>query len=228
MKNTIAFSLLCCNLAFMPLTAQQMTAFEKVGQGEESVQEFFPGEHRARPVMGAYTDSERMGLFSGGQDLGGSSGWYTDTRWGDLGDGTFANPILNGDYSDPDVIRVGRKYYMTCSEFHFMGMNILESDDMVNWKIIGRIFDRMDLDGYSGMDKYGTGLTLSRRQILDVRMYAERRAVHVHGHRPGRPVESALPSKECIGLGRPVPIMGRRRASLHRTKPVGRRPHHHP
>ena len=36
-----------------------------------------------------------------------------------------------------------------------MGMNILESDDMVNWKIIGRIFDRMDLDGYSGMDKYG-------------------------------------------------------------------------
>ena len=157
MKNTIAFSLLCCNLAFMPLTAQQMTAFEKVGQGEESVQEFFPGEHRARPVMGAYTDSERLGLFSGGQDLGGSSGWYTDTRWGDLGDGTFANPILNGDYSDPDVIRVGRKYYMTCSEFHFMGMNILESDDMVNWKIIGRIFDRMDLDGYSGMDKYGNG-----------------------------------------------------------------------
>ena len=116
MKNTIAFSLLCCNLAFMPLTAQQMTAFEKVGQGEESVQEFFPGEHRARPVMGAYTDSERMGLFSGGQDLGGSSGWYTDTRWGDLGDGTFANPVLNGDYSDPDVIRVGHKCYMTCSE----------------------------------------------------------------------------------------------------------------
>ena len=38
-----------------------------------------------------------------------------------------------------------------------MGMNILESDDMVNWKIIGRIFDRMDLDGYSGMDKYGNG-----------------------------------------------------------------------
>ena len=46
MKNTIAFSLLCCNLAFMPLTAQQMTAFEKVGQGEESVQEFFPGKVR--------------------------------------------------------------------------------------------------------------------------------------------------------------------------------------
>ena len=31
----------------------------------------------------------------------------SDLRWGDLGDGTFANPVLNADYSDPDVIRVG-------------------------------------------------------------------------------------------------------------------------
>lgn len=81
----------------------------------------------------------------------------TDLRWGDLGDGTFANPILNGDYSDPDVIRVGSKYYMTCSEFHFMGMPVLESDDMVNWKIIGRVFSRINLDGYSSMAKYGNG-----------------------------------------------------------------------
>lgn len=48
-----------------------------------------------------------------------------DCRWGDLGDGTFANPVLNADYSDPDVIRVGDRYYMTCSEFHFMGMPVL-------------------------------------------------------------------------------------------------------
>ncbi|MDE6430329.1 MAG: family 43 glycosylhydrolase, partial [Duncaniella sp.] len=60
-------------------------------------------------------------------------------RWGDLGDGTFANPVLNADYSDPDIIRVGDKYYLTCSEFHFMGMPILESDDMVNWRIIGQV-----------------------------------------------------------------------------------------
>lgn len=79
MKNTIAFTFLCCSLSFTPLAAQQMTAFEKVGSGAESVQEFFPGEHRARPVLGDYTNSGRMGLFSGGQDLGGSSGWYTDT-----------------------------------------------------------------------------------------------------------------------------------------------------
>ena len=27
--------------------------------------------------------------------------------WGDQGNGTYINPILNADYSDPDVIRVG-------------------------------------------------------------------------------------------------------------------------
>ena len=80
-----------------------------------------------------------------------------DYRWGDLGNGTFANPVLNADYSDPDVIRVGDKYYMTCSEFHFMGMPILESDDMVNWRIIARVHDHINLPGFSEMKKYGGG-----------------------------------------------------------------------
>ncbi|MCC8113046.1 MAG: glycoside hydrolase 43 family protein [Bacteroidales bacterium] len=78
-------------------------------------------------------------------------------RWGDLGDGTFANPVLNADYSDPDVIRVGDKYYLTCSEFHFMGMPILESTDMVNWRVIARVHDSLASDGYADMEKYGEG-----------------------------------------------------------------------
>ena len=80
-----------------------------------------------------------------------------DARWGDLGDGTFANPVLNADYSDPDVIRVGEKYYMTCSEFHFMGMLILESDDMVNWRIIGKVYDRLDFPKFYTNEKYAGG-----------------------------------------------------------------------
>ena len=137
--------------------AQTPTAFVKVGDGDDKVQEFFPGEHRGRPVLGDYTNAGKMGLFSGGQDLGGSTGWYADPRWGDLGDGTFANPVLNADYSDPDVIRVGDKYYMTCSEFHFMGMPVLESDDMVNWRIIARVHDSINFPGFSDMQKYGGG-----------------------------------------------------------------------
>ena len=80
-----------------------------------------------------------------------------DTRWGDQGDGTYVNPVLLSDYSDPDVIRVGKKYYMTCSEFHYMGMPILESDDMVNWRIIGQIYHRFDNEEFDNMTGYGQG-----------------------------------------------------------------------
>lgn len=56
----------------------------------------------------------------------------------DNGDGTYLNPILYADYSDPDVIRVGDDFYMTASSFsHFPGLPILHSKDLVNWTIIG-------------------------------------------------------------------------------------------
>jgi beta-xylosidase len=77
--------------------------------------------------------------------------------WGDQGNGTYINPILNADYSDPDVIRVGEKYYMVCSEFHFMGMPVLESDDMVNWKIISQVYSKIDFPEYDSSKRYGAG-----------------------------------------------------------------------
>ncbi len=77
--------------------------------------------------------------------------------WGDQANGTYINPLLNADYSDPDVIRVGNKYFMVCSEFHFMGMPVLESDDMVNWKIVGKVYENLDFPGYDTNEKYGRG-----------------------------------------------------------------------
>ncbi|PKQ66011.1 beta-xylosidase [Labilibaculum manganireducens] len=79
------------------------------------------------------------------------------SSWGDQENGTYINPVLNADFSDPDVIRVGTKYYMVCSEFHYMGMTIQESDDMVNWKIAGRIFGRINIPSYDKMERYGSG-----------------------------------------------------------------------
>jgi len=35
----------------------------------------------------------------------------------DNGDGTYKNPVLHADYSDPDVIRIGDDYYMVASSF---------------------------------------------------------------------------------------------------------------
>ncbi|CAM3404545.1 glycoside hydrolase 43 family protein [Flavobacterium chungbukense] len=56
----------------------------------------------------------------------------------DNGDGTYTNPIIHADYSDPDVVRVGDDYYMTASSFNCIpGLPILHSKDLVNWKIIG-------------------------------------------------------------------------------------------
>lgn len=63
---------------------------------------------------------------------------YVSQVWqSDKGDGTYTNPILYADYSDPDVIRVGNHYYMTASSFNCTpGMPILHSTDLVNWEII--------------------------------------------------------------------------------------------
>ena len=59
----------------------------------------------------------------------------------DNGNGTYTNPILHADYSDPDVIRVGDDYYMTASSFNRVpGLPILHSKDLVNWKIIANVF----------------------------------------------------------------------------------------
>lgn len=78
-------------------------------------------------------------------------------EWGDQGDGTYRNPVLNADFSDPDVIRVGEKFYMVASDFHFMGMQVLESDDMVNWRYVSQIYRRIDEPGWYANQHYAGG-----------------------------------------------------------------------
>ena len=59
----------------------------------------------------------------------------------DNGDGTYKNPIIHADYSDPDVTRVGGDFYMTASSFNAVpGLPILHSKDLVNWRIINHVF----------------------------------------------------------------------------------------
>ena len=56
----------------------------------------------------------------------------------DQGNGTYKNPVINADYSDPDAIRVGDDYYLISSSFnHVPGLPILHSKDLVNWTLIG-------------------------------------------------------------------------------------------
>ena len=59
-------------------------------------------------------------------------------------DKTYTNPILYADYSDPDVIRVGDRFVMVASSFHFSpGIPVLESRDLVHWRIAGNVLPHL-------------------------------------------------------------------------------------
>lgn len=76
----------------------------------------------------------------------------------DNGDGTFTNPIIDADYSDPDVIRVGDDYYLVASSFsNFPGLPILHSKDLVNWKIICHAVIKYPIDQFS-KPQHGGGI----------------------------------------------------------------------
>ena len=91
--------------------------------------------------------------------------------WGDQLNGTYKNPVLNADFSDPDVIRVDDKYYMVASDFHFLGMQVLESHDMVNWRIISQIYDRFELPGWDENRHYAGGSWAPAIRYHDGRFY---------------------------------------------------------
>ena len=57
----------------------------------------------------------------------------------------YRNPILQGYYPDPSIVRVGEDYYLVNSTFaYFPGLPIFHSRDLVSWKIGDRGF-RMGL-----------------------------------------------------------------------------------
>jgi beta-xylosidase len=80
--------------------------------------------------------------------------WVADNR-----DGTYKNPILHADYSDPDVIRVADDFYLTASSFNAApGLPILHSKDLVNWTIIGHVFKRQPPNEVFSKPQHGNGV----------------------------------------------------------------------
>lgn len=77
----------------------------------------------------------------------------------DNGDGTYKNPILHADYSDPDVVRVGDDYYMTASSFNCIpGLPILHSKDLVNWNLIGYALKTQVPEDVFSTPQHGNGV----------------------------------------------------------------------
>jgi len=77
----------------------------------------------------------------------------------DNGDGTYKNPVINADYSDPDAIRVGDDYYMISSSFnHAPALPILHSKDLVNWKLIGHALKKQPPYEHFSKVQHGGGV----------------------------------------------------------------------
>ena len=63
---------------------------------------------------------------------------------------TYENPILKGDFSDPDAIRVGADFYMISSSFtYFPGLPLLHSKDLVHWNIVNYIAKELPFEAYN-------------------------------------------------------------------------------
>src|ERR1039457_6678972 len=77
----------------------------------------------------------------------------------DLGHGTYQNPILFADDSDPDAIRVGDDYWLTASSFsHVPGLPILHSRDLVNWTLVAHALPRLVPEDVFCVPQHGKGV----------------------------------------------------------------------
>lgn len=85
---------------------------------------------------------------------------YVSKVWvSDLGNGSYKNPVLDADYSDPDAIRVGDDFYMIASSFDAVpGLPLLHSKDLVNWKILTHVLLRQPPFEHFAKTQHGNGV----------------------------------------------------------------------
>lgn len=93
-------------------------------------------------------------------DVSGQSAASISAPWvSDQADGTYKNPVLHADYSDPDVVRVGDDYWMTASSFsHVPGLPILHSRDLVNWTLVNHALPALVPGAHFETPRHGAGV----------------------------------------------------------------------
>ena len=85
---------------------------------------------------------------------------YKSQVWSpDNGNGTYTNPVINADYSDPDVCVAGEDYYLTASSFNCIpGLPVLHSKDLVNWEIVGHGVKELEPKQEFDRPSHGNGI----------------------------------------------------------------------
>lgn len=93
----------------------------------------------------------------------------------DNGDGTYTNPVIFGDFPDPDLIRVGDVYYMVSTTMHiFPGATILKSFDLVNWEYCCNPLEKIETTScynLDGCDIYSRGQWASSLKYNNGKFY---------------------------------------------------------
>ncbi len=89
--------------------------------------------------------------------------------------GTYTNPVISGDFPDPDVIRVGDVYYMVSTTmFTFPGATILKSYDLVNWEYCSNPLEKIETSAcynLDGCNRYGRGQWASSLKYNNGKFY---------------------------------------------------------
>jgi beta-xylosidase len=152
------------------------------GRGSEDV----PGGHSRRRalatglgvaagsvVFGALDRTAAARVATTGRASAGSSVMPGELPWtADQGDGTYRNPVLNADWSDPDAVRVGGHFYMTASTFNRIpGLPILRSRDLVNWTIIGHALAELEPHDVFAVPQHGNGVWAPALRYHDGRFW---------------------------------------------------------
>lgn len=61
----------------------------------------------------------------------------------------YSNPVIQADYSDPDVIRVGGDFFMVASSFNYVpGVPVLHSKNLVEWRLVNYVLNEIPFEGY--------------------------------------------------------------------------------
>ncbi len=80
----------------------------------------------------------------------------------DNGNGTYSNPLFYEEFEDPDVTRVEDTYYLAGTTMHMNpAVQLMESKDLVNWKLAGYCTAKLDLGPayrLEGGNIYGKGI----------------------------------------------------------------------
>ncbi|HJG50678.1 MAG TPA: glycoside hydrolase 43 family protein [Brachybacterium faecium] len=70
-----------------------------------------------------------------------------------------SNPVLDADWPDPDVLRVGDDYWMIASSFHRApGLPVLRSQDLVTWEHVTNALPALVPEEHYALPRRGSGV----------------------------------------------------------------------